>query len=150
MFLDRFKKKYIYSVVFVLFLSLAAFGQGFGTGTNESCDGNKVMLHGVAVLRSERMVKHPEKDPDIPLIIIAYLGIGEINQKYSLQRLKEAKDYLTLREVFPEPLVIIAQGEKVKDKGRIDFYFDGELQYRIILKRNQLLNLLKGGHCDAG
>lgn len=135
------------NIVFILLLSLITYGQKMGIGSNETCDLNQVTLGRLLALKNETTEKYPEKDYNMPLIIIANLGTNETNQKYNLQRLKETKNFLIRGAFWQEELIIIAQGEKIKGQGRIDLYFDGELQYTIKLKRNEYLYLRRGGFC---
>lgn len=139
----------ICTVAFCLLGILNIQGQKLGSGDNESCDINKITIYSLGKIRFD-MIGKPEKDYNMPFIIIARLGTNETSPRYNWQRLKETKEYLVNRVMIPNELVILSQGEKIKGKGRIDIYYDGVLQYTVFLKRNQYLNLVKGGHCDAG
>lgn len=147
---NNLKTSYIYSSLCICFFSFFVFGQKMGTRPNENCDENKLILHRLTTLRGEIIEKYPEKDYNMPIIVIASLGTNETNQKYNLQRLKESRTFLRRKTAVPDELIVTAQVEKVKGQGRVDFYFDGELQFSIILKRNQYLNLIRGEHCDLG
>lgn len=88
-------KNFVYVIILIFFVPSAIIhGQKMGSSSNENCDENKILVFRLTTLRNKIIEKHPEKDSNLPIIIIASLGTGEDSRRYSLQRLREVKEYL--------------------------------------------------------
>jgi hypothetical protein len=77
------------------------------------------------------------------LIVIAGLGNGEHSVRYNVRRLSAIKFRLKVDPKLSERLVT-AQGERVRGRGRVEIYVNGELRLIYELKKNQDL---KVGNC---
>ncbi len=80
------------------------------------------------------------------IIAIARLGEGETQNKLNWRRLHNVKVYLTEYSFNRDPkTLILAQGERAKGYGRIEFYLDGRLVDVMGIKQNQDLLI---GSCE--
>ncbi len=78
------------------------------------------------------------------IIIISHLGEIE-NSAFGKRRLHNAKTFFTkgVNSSFTRSLesLLTAEGEKVSDKGYLDFYVEGELELRIVFGKNKDLSV---------
>ncbi|HLL76708.1 MAG TPA: hypothetical protein VK421_15750 [Pyrinomonadaceae bacterium] len=79
---------------------------------------------------------------DQTIIIIARLGRGESSRSLNRQRLEAQRSYLVKNRHFPKEKVVTAEGERVSDLGRIEFYVGGKSHTAFKVKRNN--DLVKG------
>ncbi len=125
-------------VVLILLVTANTFGQSGSTAS--ACGINRINL--------EDNIKRPYFDSvgnpkgsqftqETMIIVIASLGSRETSRKYNIQRAKQVKEYITLNFAFPDKLIVLAQGEKKKDEGRVDIYYGGTLQMYITFKPNE-------------
>ncbi len=98
------------------------------------CEGIMMRLDLVAIADGKTAAK------DQPIIIIARLGTGENARSLNRRRLRQAADYLNRR--IPRDRIIIAEGERVRGLGRIEFYVAGKLY--IIFKVKRRRDLVEG------
>jgi hypothetical protein len=84
---------------------------------------------------------------DESLIIIARLGDGERGRAFNWRRLHNIREYLTYIRAIPERNVLVAEGEPVKGRGRVEVYLRGRLLALFIVGPNHDLN---GGDCEDG
>ncbi len=75
------------------------------------------------------------------IIVIAHLGDGEIKSNLNRRRLHNVRtfwtEYLTAKGARRKPeTVILAEGERVKGYGRLEFYVDGKLIGLLKIRRN--------------
>jgi len=75
---------------------------------------------------------------DSSLIIIARLGEGEHPRQLNRARLKEVQTYL---EYHPDLSVVVAEGDRAKGYGRLEFYVGGRLLYTLPIQKNARLRL---------
>lgn len=75
---------------------------------------------------------------DLPIIVIARLGKGDTRSELNRRRLHNVRTYwIEFRsEKRPFESVIIAEGERVKDYGRLEVYVGGKLTALLKLKGN--------------
>jgi len=73
------------------------------------------------------------------LIAIARLGDGDKARNLNQKRLSATKEYIVDRIGFPVSQLILAEGEKLKGNGRVEFYIDGKLTHVILPKPNLTL-----------
>jgi hypothetical protein len=95
-----------------------------------------------------RIAKNTASDKSIT--VVARLGEGETRPNLNLRRLHNVRTYWTefLNEYKRSPdSIILMEGEKVKDYGRLEFYVDGSLIAMLKLNRNA--DLIAVG-CSAG
>ena len=70
------------------------------------------------------------------LILIARLGNGEKLRNLNLRRLRNVRD--SLKVTFGvEKDVVIAEGERIKGFGRVEFYLGGELVGALLAHKNK-------------
>lgn len=146
--------KTVGKIGFIILLGISLFVESASSqGSNESCDGNRGLIESIVQSYQESFVSEDsrfhKKNYEMAVVVVARLGTKEYSAKYNLQRLKETKAYL-VKAGMPESNIVIAQGERIKGKGRVEIYFGGFLYFYITLKPKQRLNLLKGGFCDYG
>jgi hypothetical protein len=81
-----------------------------------------------------------KSDPDVLFIVVSHLGDVEAKPNLNIRRLHNVRTYLTefiLRKYRRKPeTIILAQGERVKGLGRIDFYVKGQLYETLEIRRN--------------
>ena len=70
-----------------------------------------------------------------PVIVIARLGNGETSRRLVLRRLHNVAEYLR-RSLGPDRL-IVAEGERVRDVGRVEFYQGGKLVWVCLIARGK-------------
>jgi hypothetical protein len=72
------------------------------------------------------------------IIVIARLGDGESNRALNRRRLHNVRSYLTESGWNRDPqTIILAEGERVKGYGRIEFYIQGNLFTVLGVNRNR-------------
>lgn len=70
------------------------------------------------------------------LIAIARLGDKDKARNLNQQRLNAAKQWFVGKARFPTEKLILAEGEKISGKGRVEFYIAGVLTHIIFPKPN--------------
>jgi hypothetical protein len=88
--------------------------------------------------------------PNKQLIVIARLGAGETKRNLNWRRLENVRAYWT-QAIAPEArrrpeTIILAEGERVRGLGRLEFYVAGNLVWVINVPRNADLDF---GDCVA-
>jgi hypothetical protein len=99
------------------------------------CHAREMVLYGIA----------KETDPDRLIIVVARLGEGENRPNLNRRRLHNVRTYWTefLKEYLRKrETIILAEGERVKDYGRLEFYVDGKLMATLRLNRNSDLGVI--------
>lgn len=94
-----------------------------------NCHGRDAALYGIA----------KETPSDKLITVVARLGEGESRTNLNHRRLHNVRTYWTehLREYNRSPeTIILREGERVKDYGRLEFYVDGKLIATLKLKQN--------------
>lgn len=81
-----------------------------------------------------------------PLIIIARLGEREQGRALNWRRLHNIREYFTYFREIPEQNIIVAEGEPIKGRGRVEVYLRGQLVAVFIVGPNQDLS---GVECEA-
>jgi hypothetical protein len=76
------------------------------------------------------------------IIAVARLGNSEKSAIYNLRRLKVIKDFISLTKY--SKLLVTAQGERIKGRGRVEIYMNGILGLVFELSRNKKLMV---GNC---
>lgn len=72
------------------------------------------------------------------IIVIARLGDGESNRALNRRRLHNIRSYLTESGWKRDPqTIILAEGERVKGYGRLEFYIKGNLFTVLGVRRNR-------------
>lgn len=74
---------------------------------------------------------------DQRLFVIVRLGKGETNRKINRIRLSKTKSFMLLKG-FDKATSVFAEGERVEDEGRIEFYIGSRLRLVILAKRNEM------------
>lgn len=72
------------------------------------------------------------------LIVIARLGNGETSQHLSRVRLKAVQMYM---QYHPDVKLILAEGERRRGQGSVEFYVAGKLLYMLPIRKNSRLDL---------
>ena len=75
-------------------------------------------------------------------ILIVILRLGDIENSHELmrRRLYNVRQYFKNRGSALKPeKIIIAEGEKVKGNGRIEYYLDGKLQAQLLFPKNHYI-----------
>src|SRR5712664_2540520 len=86
------------------------------------------------LLELEEAVKRVQQKDDSYLILIARLGDGERSRRLNVVRLKPFETYL---QRFVGVRRVLAEGTRVKGKGRIELYVDGRLVRTWEVKTNE-------------
>lgn len=71
------------------------------------------------------------------IILIARLGRAEYSRKLTQQRLGTVRDYLRFTRAISEDQLVTAEGERVRELGRVEAYLDGKLFMVFKLPRNK-------------
>jgi hypothetical protein len=71
------------------------------------------------------------------IILIARLGKAEHSRKLSQRRLRTIRDYLRFTRAVSMERMVPAEGDRVRDVGRVDAYLDGKLFMVFELGRNK-------------
>lgn len=79
------------------------------------------------------------------LILIARPGDGENARRLNRRRLHNIYTYLTYIRKIPKERIVIAEGERVTGRGRVEVYLQGKLQIVFTVGRNADL---RGGACE--
>ena len=75
--------------------------------------------------------------PNVTLIAIARLGIGETSRQFNRRRLFNVNFYLTKERRLDPKRILITEGEKINGYGRVDLYVGGVLVNSLIAKRGK-------------
>ena len=105
-----------------------SFAQKVVHSTNAPCEENSAWLD----VLMHRLVEgnKPER-----VFVIARLGKGEKSSSLNKRRLHNARTYL-MNRLKPESLVV-AEGERVDDEGRVEFYVGSELVLISLVQRGE-------------
>lgn len=71
------------------------------------------------------------------IILIGRLGKGEFSRRLNQQRLRTVRDYLRFTRAISEDRLVIAEGERVSEFGRVEAYLDGKVFMVFRLPRNK-------------
>jgi len=71
------------------------------------------------------------------IILIARLGNSEFSKRLSQRRLRTITDYLRFTRAISAERLVTAEGDRVRDIGRIEVYLDGNLFMVFSLGRNK-------------
>lgn len=105
--------------------------QGWGVpGTPLNCEMNFQNLEYVSSLMRS------QKSQNGTLILIARLGTGEKQREMNRRRLYNVRLKLSSQLNVPTEKIIIAEGERVKGFGRIEFYVVGELIGALLIPKH--------------
>jgi hypothetical protein len=94
------------------------------------CEENLIRLERLAFVTMEKVLS--EKTT---LIIVARLGDGERSRELIRRRLYNVREKLKERGVSEESMVV-AQGERVRGYGRVEFYISGKKAESLLVSRN--------------
>jgi len=81
------------------------------------------------------------------LIFIARLGDGELNRSLNWRRLHNIREYFTYVREVPAHNVVVAEGEPVKGRGRVEVFAKGRLFAVFTVGRAEDLS---GAGCEGG
>lgn len=81
---------------------------------------------------------------DTYLIVIARLGDGEMSRQLNISRMRIVQNFLSNWRGVKR--VVMAEGERVKGYGRLEFYVGGKLLFKLPVRRNKNIGLLE---CNA-
>ena len=70
------------------------------------------------------------------LIIVARLGNGEKQRDLNRRRLHNVRDGLTTNLGINDRQIVVAEGERVRGYGRVEFYLAGDLVGALPVRRN--------------
>jgi hypothetical protein len=70
------------------------------------------------------------------LIIVARLGNGEKQRDLNRRRLGNVHDGLTMNLGINDRQIVVAEGERVRGYGRVEFYLAGDLVGALPVRRN--------------
>jgi hypothetical protein len=70
------------------------------------------------------------------LIVIARPGVGDVRAHLNSRRLSAVKELFSKRG-FPAEKIVLAEGERVRGNGRVEFYVGGKLTHVIATTRNR-------------
>ena len=132
-------------IIFTFFILFTAFRVGLGqekTRTNDSLLGvsEEVTNCEMSTLFLDQLWNLTKETSNSNgfVIFIARLGTNETRRKINLSRLASIKRVLRNRySHIPNQKVIVAEGEKVKGHGRIEFYWNGQLVGAILANKNR-------------
>lgn len=71
------------------------------------------------------------------IILITRLGKGEYSKRLNQRRLRTIGEYLRLTRAISAQRLVTAEGDRVRDVGRIEAYLDGNLFMVFQLDRNK-------------
>lgn len=95
-----------------------------------TCEENLIHLERLAFLMYEEIERRGK------LIVISRLGDGETSRQLNRRRLHNVREKQKERGVPPE-VIIIAEGERVRGYGRVEFYLGGKMVGGLLIKRNE-------------
>lgn len=101
-----------------------------------SCESNIALLD----------VVHAEAGAQGSIIAVARLGKGERSRSLNHRRLYNLRTYLEKFNKRPRETIVVAEGERVNSRGRIEVYVAGKLQVIFEFGRGEDLHV---GSCDA-
>lgn len=76
------------------------------------------------------------------LIAVARLGAGEKSRESNRRRLYNVREYIKDRVGVRAEKIVVAEGERAKGFGRVEFYLGGKMVGGLLLSRNKDLCLL--------
>ncbi len=85
------------------------------------------------------IVRHEAAKVDKPIIVIAYLGDGEVQRDLNRVRLNRVRQGIQIGTNRPGPKIILAEGGLIKGQGSVEIYVDGRLMAIIRSQRNRYL-----------
>jgi hypothetical protein len=84
---------------------------------------------------------HNAAGKDGLIIVVARLGDGEQNRNLNRLRLTTVAKYFTNEWRRDAKTVVLAEGERIRGFGRVEFYVNGKLTVVLAAKRRQPLRL---------
>jgi len=101
-----------------------------------NCEMNIAYLEQVAMMTLEQT-----KSGSV-LIAVARLGAGEKSRESNRRRLYNVREYIKDRVGVRAEKIVVAEGERAKGFGRVEFYLGGKMVGGLLLSRNKDLCLL--------
>ena len=101
-----------------------------------NCEMNIAYLEQVAMMTLEQT-----KNGGV-LIAVARLGVGERSRESNHRRLYNVREYIKNRVGIQAERIIVAEGERAKGLGRVEFYLGGKMVGVLLLGKNKDLCLL--------
>jgi hypothetical protein len=99
----------------------------FVTGENSSpCEMNRFYLDDLI---------NRARESGARIFVIARLGKGETSRYLIHRRLYNARTYFVRNWDFPAEKVVIAEGERTSEQGRVEFYLGDKLILKALLRR---------------
>jgi len=71
------------------------------------------------------------------LFVVARLGKGEVSRNFSRRRLSNVRTYFQEGWKIGAERIVFAEGEKVQDEGRVEFYIGSKLMLVSLVKRGR-------------
>lgn len=122
----------VYQIVGILLMFHSVVAQvGRPIETPYNCDAMLAVFDNVAAIASSDAGKGSF------VIVVAYLGRGELSRLQNQQRLKALEFYLTRRRGLPEERLILAEGKKRHGLAKIEFYIGGKLSDELFLEKKR-------------
>jgi hypothetical protein len=70
------------------------------------------------------------------LVVVARLGDGEGSRELNRRRLYNVREYLEGRGGLAADKIVVAEGERVRGYGRLEYYLGGKLFEQLLFRRN--------------
>ncbi len=132
-------KNFIFLIVWMTMSSIALFAQ---ESLIEALTPKSVVEKTTCFTNSNEMeiLNYDNRLPMSAVIIVSHLGIDE-KVNVGKRRLNNAKIFLS-KERDPQygrslESIVVAEGDRSKDKGFVDFFVGGQLELRIFLPKNR-------------
>ena len=119
--------------IFVLAASENSFAQEFPLIVESANKSGDAVGNVLSIVRQEAA------KVDKPIIVIAYLGDGEVQRDLNRVRLNRVQQGIQIDSRHPVPKIILAEGENIKGQGSVEIYVDGKLMAIIRSQRNRYL-----------
>lgn len=75
--------------------------------------------------------------PEERLFVVARLGKGEVSHDFSRRRLSNVRTYFRHGWKIDEKRIVFAEGDKVEEEGRVEFYIGSKLMLVSLVKRGR-------------
>lgn len=102
----------------------------------QNCEQNIVSMEELATMTLE------QTKSDAVLIAIAHSGDRETSGKFNYRRLYNVREFLKDRAAILGDKVIVAEGERVRGFGRVEFFLSGKKIGALLFARNKDLCLI--------
>jgi hypothetical protein len=97
----------------------------------QNCEQNAVSMEELATMTLEQT-----KSGGV-LIAIAHSGEGERSREFNHRRLYNVREFLQDRAVILADRVVVAEGERVRGLGRVEFFLSGKKIGTLLFARNK-------------